>query len=361
MNATPLRLSLVGFGLLGALAACTSAMTGGPGPLAGNLAQQSRAQARPQATSTPDPRDLARYSSQLALTVLAFEGIDFGFVANLISPPTGCADDQEFSVSGNIVTASNYGPGSNCTGAAEETGSYTIAASSPFTSSFAATAIAGGNTYNAGGNLNLSANSLPFTYTYEIGQPSWHSQNPKNTQRGLTLNLTGSGSIGGKLSPTGGSGGYAKSFSGTKAIAATGTAKPSKKAVTVTVKGTLYESPSDSITIAPSGSIWVVSGGTEVKGASIKATLKGTNGQGGGGSFTYAYANPKDPLDPGLIGKVTAKVKTLSNNGVLTVPLEQNGKVIATLSLDTFGYGTITYFDNSVEDITDWTIHDPAS
>ena len=357
MRAPAYRFVFIGLALFAGLTACNGGSSPAGSALAPQAARVSQA-AVARAASTPDPRDLARYSSQLALTVLSFEELNFGFIASLIAPPSGCSNDETFSASGNIVTVSTFLVGANCTGTVEENSAYTIGSSDPFVSSYSSTATAGGQNYNATGILDLTANTLPFTLVYEVGQPAWGSKNSSNAQRGVALNITGTGSIGGKIQATGGSGTYAKAFSGTKAIAANETVKATKSTVKATVTGTLYEAASQSITIALSGSDWQVSGGNKVAGASIKATLVSPSGKTGeGGSFAYTYENKKDPQYPNLEGKVTASTKKLVANGLATVTMVQSGKTIATIAVDLFGYGTITFFDGSVEDITDFTVH----
>jgi hypothetical protein len=339
-----------------ALAACGGSKAGQAIPQSAAFGQAERAP-MPAATATPDTRSLARYSSQLALGVLSTEGVNLGLIGELLSPPSGCTNDQTFSVSAATVTVSTY-PGNACQGSAEEVVAYSISAQNPFSSSFSANAPANGKNYTSTGYLSTSANSLPLTHTYEIGQPTWQSPDPKNAQRGISLTIEGSGTIGGSLKVTGGSGTYAKAFDGTKAVLASAVAKATKTGLKVTVKGSLYESTSQTITIAPVSSEWTVSGGTIVKGASVKATFLGANDQGDGGTFTYAYKNPKDPDYAQLDGTVTAKIKKVFVNGIGTVALVQGKTTEATLVFDQNGYGTITYFNGSVEYITDWTVHE---
>jgi hypothetical protein len=357
-----LHRSIYAAGIIASLTACSMGGAGTPAEVGQGTAARASARGTSPLSRPPDQRDLARYSAQLALTVLDFYNIDLGFIGSLLSPPQSCYNDRTFSTSGHVVTVTLYGDTNyQCAaGTAEETAAYTISVLSPFTSTFASTATAGGTGYGATGSLTLSSNTLPFTYQWEVGQPTWGSTNASNAQSGLTLAITGSGTIGGTLKATGGSGTLAKAFNGTQAAAGTGVGKGAKTSIKVTVSEKLYESASQSITIANGGSGWAASGGTPIKGASVKATFvtpSGTNGNGG--SIAFTYKNPKDPLFPTVSGTVTAKAKPLYSKGFFIAPglaLVQNGKTIATLNVNFFGYGTITYFDNSVEYVTDWTI-----
>ena len=349
MNASAYRFAFVALAVASGFAGCAG--------VDGNVPpSSSRAPLAHAVRHATDPRNLARYSAQLALTILDSEDVDLGFIASLLSPPSGCFEERTFAASGEIVDVTTYAAASQCSGTPEETAAFTIGSTSPFASTFGSSASAGGSSYPATGSLTLTSNSLPFSYQAEAGQPSWQSNQATNAQRGTTTKFSGSGTIGGTLKISGASASFAHATDGTQAVLGTATAKFSSKGNTSTWKESLYESSSQSIAIAPSQSGWTVSGGSLVRGASVAAKLLNTE-KGEGGTFAFTYKNPKDPIYTWADGTVTSTESDLyDNGGIATVTLVSKGGTIATLSFDTHGYGTITYFDNSVEYVTDWTI-----